>query len=159
MKKLSILISLLITINVYSQRINGGLGLTGPTGATGPAGSSASANNGCTLYGDSVGLGGSLSQETTIDANGNFLVIGDTATNTGIAFEPNFLALTADSQVGLGASSIELLGANNITAETKRVSIISDDIVNIITDSTFISSTNIKFRNTVNFYAQTNHLS
>ena len=148
MKKLSILISLLITINVYSQRINGGLGLTGPTGPTGPAGSS-NANNGCTLYGDSVGLGGSLSQETTIDANGNFLVIGDTATNTGIAFEPNFLALTADSQVGLGASSIELLGANNITAETKRVSITS-------TDSTFISSNNINFYNTDNLYAQTN---
>ena len=92
MKKLSILISLLITINVYSQRIDGGLGLTGPAG-------SSNANNGCTLYGDSVGLGGSLSQETTIDANGNFLVIGDTATNTGIAFEPNF-AIVTGKQIG-----------------------------------------------------------
>lgn len=106
MKKLSILISLLITINVYSQRINGGLGLTGPAGPTGPAGSSASANNGCTLYGDSVGLGGSLSQETTIDANGNILYIGDVVTNTGLLIEPPYAGIFAESTAFLEAVNI-----------------------------------------------------
>ena len=106
MKKLSILISLLITINVYSQRINGGLGLTGPTGATGPTGTSASANNGCTLYGDSVGLGGSLSQETTIDANGNILYIGDVVTNTGLYIEPPYAGIFAESAAFIEAVKI-----------------------------------------------------
>ena len=148
MKKLSILISLLITINVYSQRINGGLGLTGPTGPTGPAGSSASANNGCTLYGDSVGLGGSLSQETTIDANGNILYIGDVVTNTGLLIEPPYAGIFAESTAFLEAVNINN-NCDTFQINTKDAKISSDT-------SFFVSSKVINFSNTDNFYTQTN---
>ena len=148
MKKLSILISLLITINVYSQRINGGLGLTGPTGPTGPAGSSASANNGCTLYGDSVGLGGSLSQETTIDANGNILYIGDVVTNTGLLIEPPYAGIFAESTAFLEAVNINN-NCDTFQINTKDARIISDT-------SFIVSSKVINFSNTDNFYTQTN---
>ena len=148
MKKLSILISLLITINVYSQRINGGLGLTGPTGPTGPAGSSASANNGCTLYGDSVGLGGSLSQETKIDANGNILYIGDVVTNTGLHIEPPYAGIFAESAAFLEAVNI-YNNCDTFQINTKDAKISSDT-------SFFVSSKVINFSNTDNFYTQTN---
>ena len=147
MKKLSILISLLITINVYSQRINGGLGLTGPTGPTGPAGSS-NANNGCTLYGDSVGLGGSLSQETKIDANGNILYIGDVVTNTGLHIEPPYAGIFAESAAFLEAVNI-YNNCDTFQINTKNASIISDT-------SFIVSSKVINFSNTDNFYTQTN---
>ena len=141
MKKLSILISLLITINVYSQRINGGLGLTGPAG-------SSNANNGCTLYGDSVGLGGSLSQETTIDANGNILSIGDVVTNTGLVIAPSSASIFAEIAASIEAAEI-YNNCDTFQINTKDASIISDT-------SFIVSSKVINFSNTDNFYTQTN---
>ena len=118
------------------------------TWQTPSVGSGNNANNGCTLYGDSVGLGGALSSETTIDANGNILFIGDVVTNTGLDIEPPYAGIFAENSAFIEAVKIRN-SCDTFKIDTKKASINSDS-------SFFVSSKVINFSNTDNLYAQTN---
>lgn len=93
MKKVISILFALLCLSASAQEIMGGLGIVGATGPTGATGSSSYVfDNGLTESGDTVKLGGTLTENSVVDADSNILEF-TTAYGHNLIFTNNFLSL------------------------------------------------------------------
>jgi len=126
--------------NDYITEVIGGQGLTGG-GTAGVVTLDAQVNNGLSITSDYIGLGGTLSQNTSINSDGYDITLGDIGyllfTSSVFDVESDFVSLDS------GTGSTQILSGGDTTLSSTNLDLLATDGVYVVGSSFSVNSVEI----------------